>query len=170
MSQDTTNNYGKQEAIRDLWLMGELSWKLHKTQKEIYDAFYGCDHQKFIVNAARRTGKSFALCVIAIEFALKNPGSRICYAAPTAKAVKKIITPLMKIILDDSPRELRPKWKAQDQIYEFPNGSEIHIAGTDAERAESLRGQSMHLGICDEAAFMSELDYVVSDHRIYGFL
>lgn len=155
--------YYREDAIRDLWQMGNLRWKLDDTQKEIYNAVQSSDAQKFVINASRRLGKSFLLCLIAIEYAIKHPGSRICYAAPTAKAVKKIITPIFNIIMQDCPRELKPKWKAQDQIWEFNNTSEIHIAGTDAERAEALRGQSMDLGVVDEAGFMSQLDYVVSD-------
>jgi len=163
MSDDKDINYGKDNARRDLWMMGELDFKLDETQLELYEIIKKSDAQKFVINASRRLGKSYLLCVLAIEHAMRHPGSRICYAAPTAKAVKKIISPLIQIILQDCPKGLKPKWKAQDQIYEFPNMSEIHIAGTDAERAEALRGQSMDLGIVDEAGFMSQLDYVVSD-------
>lgn len=155
--------FGPDDAIKDLWSKGILYWKLDDTQKEMYDGIKNAKSQKYVINASRRLGKSYLLCVLAIEFAMQHPGSRICYAAPTAKAVKKIITPIIKEILLDCPKELKPKWKAQDQVYEFHNGSELHIAGTDAERAESLRGQSMHLGLVDEAGFMTELDYVVSD-------
>lgn len=152
------------QSRSEMWRRGIISpLKLDETQTEIYNIFHKSDAQKFIINASRRIGKSYLLCVIAIEFALKNPGSRICYAAATAKAVKNIITPLFRELLSDCPREIMPKWKAQDQMYEFKNGSVIHIAGTDAERADSLRGRSMDLGIVDEAAFMSNLDYVVSD-------
>lgn len=153
----------REDAITELWTLGILAWKLHAAQIDIYEAVQKSDAQKFIINCSRRLGKSYCLCLIAIEYAMQNPNVRICYAAPTAKAVKKIIAPLFKTILDDCPSPLRPKWSAQDQVYKFPNGSEIHIAGTDAERAESLRGQSMHLGICDEAGFMDDLDYVVAD-------
>lgn len=160
---DPSISYSLDEAKRLLWFRGCIAWKLHDAQLDIYEALHRSDSQKFIINCSRRLGKSYLLCLFAIEYALQNPGVRICYAAPTAKAVKKIITPLFKTILDDCPSSLRPKWSAQDQVYKFQNGSEIHIAGTDAERAEALRGQSMHLGICDEAGFMDQLDYVVSD-------
>jgi hypothetical protein len=160
---DAPIEYTKDEAVKELWTLGILSWKLHKAQLDIYEAVQKSDSQKFIINCSRRLGKSYCLCLMAIEYAMQHPNVRVCYAAPTAKAVKKIITPIFNEILSDCPGYLRPKWSAQDQVYRFPNGSEIHIAGTDAERAESLRGQSMHLGICDEAAFMDQLDYVVSD-------
>lgn len=119
--------------------------------------------QKFIINCSRRLGKSTLLCLYAVEFAIKNPGSRICYAAPTQKMVSTLIQPLMNWILQDCPSWIKPTFKTKGQKYVFPNGSEICLAGTDSKRAESLRGQSMHLGIIDEAAFMSDLQYVLSD-------
>lgn len=152
----------RKEALAELWERGNIHWKLHDTQLEMYHAFHMSRERKYIFNCSRRLGKSFLLCLIAVEFAIQNDGSRICYAAPTAKSVKKIILPIMKEILKDCPARYKPKWAGQDH-YVFPNGSEIHIAGTDNERAESLRGQNMHLGICDEASFMSNLDYVVGD-------
>jgi hypothetical protein len=108
------------------------------------------------------THNSFMLCGYAIEFALQNPGVKIHYLAPTAKMVKKIILPRMSDILRDCPKSLKPVYKINEQVYKFHNGSEIHISGTDSERAENLRGQVSHLIICDEAGFMDKLDYVVS--------
>ena len=153
----------RQDAVTELWALGELSWKLHSTQLEMYKAYHKSQGLKFVINSSRRLGKSFFLLILACEEAIKNKRSRVCYASFTAKSVKTIITPLMNEILIDCPEWLRPTWRSQDQKFIFPNGSEIQIAGTDAERAESLRGGAMHLGICDEAAFMDDLEYIVSD-------
>jgi len=152
----------KQQAIEQLWRLGLVSWKFHHTQLDIYEAINNCTASTFIINCSRQIGKSYLLCGYGIEFAFQHPGAKICYLAPTAKAVKKIIIPRIKEILKDCPRDLSPEYKVQDQIYKFKNGSEIHIGGTDAERAENLRGQVFHLVICDEAGFMDKLDYVVS--------
>lgn len=153
------------EAVEKLWEMGVLGpWKLYPHQLELYKKVQDSTALKFVINLARRSGKSFILCTLAVEYALQHPGSRICYAAPTGKMVKNIIQPIMREILKDCPKHLQPKWYAHDQKYVFPStGSEIHIAGTDAGRAENLRGQAMHLGLVDEAGFMDDLDYVVSD-------
>lgn len=110
------------------------------------------------------THNSYMLSLIAIEYALKNPGVRICYASFSAKAVQKIVLPIMREILSDCPPHLKPKFYKQESSFKFlHNNSIIDLAGTDAERAESLRGQNMHLGICDEAGFMDRLSYVVQD-------
>lgn len=152
----------KSKAVESLWRMGLTSWKFHPAQLDIYEAINNSNASTFVINCGRQIGKSFLLSAYAIEYALQHRGAKICYLAPTAKAVKKIILPRIKEILSDCPRDLLPSYKVNDQVYIFKNGSEIHIAGTDAERAENLRGQVFHLVICDEAGFMDKLDYVVS--------
>lgn len=151
----------KDKAAEELWRMGLTAWKFHQMQLDIYEAIKNMSGSMFVVLCGRQSGKSFMLCGYAIEYAMLHPGAKICYLAPTAKAVKKIIIPRIKEILTDCPRDLLPSYKINDQVYKFKNGSEIHIAGTDAERAENLRGQVFHLVICDEAGFMDKLDYVV---------
>jgi hypothetical protein len=151
-----------EEAKAKLWKAGVLSWKLHKTQVEIYDAINNSSSSIFVILCSRQLGKSYMLCAYAIEYALKNPGAKIAYIAPQAKMVKKIIVPRIRQILIDCPRDLKPTYKVNEQVYIFDNGSEIHIAGTDAGRAENLRGQVFHLVLCDEAGFIDDLSYLVS--------
>ncbi len=150
------------EAKIKLWKAGILSWKLHKAQLDMYDAVNNNKHSLFVINCGRQIGKSFYLCTQAIEFAIKNPNSKILYLAPQAKMVKKIILPRIKTILQDCPRDMKPVYKVNEQVYMFPNGSQIHIAGTDAGRVENLRGQVFHLVLADEAGFMDDLSYVVA--------
>lgn len=149
-------------AKSKLWHAGVLSWKLHKAQVDMHDAVDLNPNSLFVINCGRQIGKSFFLCAYAIEYALKNPRAKICYVAPQAKMVKKIILPRIKEILKDCPKELKPTYKVNEQVYIFENGSEIHIAGTDAGRAENLRGQVFHLVIADEAGFIDDLGYLVS--------
>lgn len=151
-----------EEAKTKLWNAGVLSWKLHKAQLDMYDAVNSSNSSLFVINCGRQIGKSFFLCVYAVEYALKNPGAKIAYIAPQARMVKKIILPRVRQILRDCPRELKPTYKVNEQVYNFPNGSEIHIAGTDAGRSENLRGQVFHLVLCDEAGFVDDLSYLVS--------
>lgn len=156
------------KAVRDeLWRRGFLSWKLYDYQQPIYqlvwDFITNRQHIKHVLNISRRFGKSHTLCLIAIEYGIRNPGAQIRFAAPTAKALRKIIHPAFKQIIKDCPEELRPVWKQQDGYYAFPNGSELHASGCDNQNYENLRGQAAHLAIVDEAGFVDELDYVVND-------
>lgn len=153
----------KKQAVQLAWKRGKLRYKLDPGQRTIYDAVKKGKSQKFYVNLPRRRGKSFLLCNMAIEYAIANPGWEIKYAAPTAKAVKKIIRPLFKKILRDCPADMRPKWMALDGEFVFPNGSIITVAGCDNQNYETLRGTEAHLCIVDEAGFVDELAYIVND-------
>ncbi len=145
------------------WRSGVLDWKLDANQRGIYDQFHGSTSRRFVLNCARRLGKSYLLCLIALEYCLRHPGSYVRFAAPTAKQCKTIVLPLLRKILADCPADLVPEFVAQDLVLYFPNGSELHIAGCDAGNAERLRGSEAHLAIVDEAGSVSDLEYVVQD-------
>lgn len=155
----------RQTLTEIAWERGILSYKLYNHQVPLYAAICnaietkGC--LKYVINCARRFGKTTILCIIAMEYALKTPNRQIRFAAPTAKALRKIIRPIIKQLTQDCPEDIRPEWNTQDNVYKFKNGSEIHFAGTDNQNYESLRGTSSDLNIVDEAAFCDELDYIV---------
>lgn len=142
-----------------LWRSGILRWKLHAAQQEMYDAFYASKARRRVWCCARRLGKSYLLCVLAIETALRTPGAEIFYIAPTKTQVKRVIVKLFKTILADCPSDLRPEWNSQDRTWEFQNGSTVAMGAMDAGRSDSLRGSDCHLGIVDEAGF-SPSNYV----------
>lgn len=151
-----------QAKKEELFRRGVLApWKLHAGQKLMYDAIQASDSKRYVVNAARRLGKSWMLCVIAIEAALQNPGYQIKFAAPNQKMARKIIFPLFKQILEDCPKHLRPKFRVHDGEYEFNNGSTITVCGTEMGQVDGLRGTACDLALLDECGFMSDLSYVV---------
>lgn len=151
------------EAIAVLWHKGILHYKLHSGQKALYDSFINSNtnHKSLVWSCSRRLGKSFTLCLIAIEICIKKPNAIVKYVAPQQKQVKTIIMPLFREILRDCPKELRPQYKTQDNCYRFPNGSEIQLAGADNQNAENLRGGASNLCVVDEAGFIDDLEYVV---------
>jgi hypothetical protein len=149
--------------LRDAaWRSGDLRYLLHEGQASVLSRFALSPSRRFVVECARRWGKSWLACVLAVMFALLKPRSQIRYAAPTQKMVKTIVTPLLREILEDCPADLRPTFSVQDGIWRFPNGSEIHIAGVDNQGADRLRGVSTDLAIVDEAGFVDELGYLVT--------
>lgn len=123
--------------------------------------FMASPHKKYVVNSARRLGKSYWLCLLAQEFARNNPNVQIKYAAETQRSVKKIILPIMRQIMETCPKHLRPRFSSHDGVYEFANGSEIHIAGAALDQADSLRGTACDLAIVDEAGFIDQLEYLI---------
>jgi hypothetical protein len=146
-----------------LWRKGHLSWLLDSNQKALYDLFYNTDHRVQTWLLARRSGKSYCLCVLAIETCLKKPGAIVKFLAPTRVQVNLIIRPLMRKILESCPDDLKPEYKAKDNIFYFPNGSELQLSGTDNGSAERLRGGDSDLAIVDEAGSCTDLRYCVRD-------
>ncbi len=155
-----TPTVSQERARETLWRAGILRWKLDTNQQALYDEFYKSKSGRIVFNCGRRVGKSYLLCLLAIEQALRLPGSSIVYAAPTKDQVKRIIWKIFQRILSDCPRDIQPEWAAQDKIFEFKNGSTVALGAMDSGRADSLRGGDCHLAIVDEAGF-SPSHYVV---------
>ena len=152
------------EAIEELWRRGVLWWKLRDCQKKIYDAINSTNSLKYVVNSARRLGKSYLLYLRALETALRKPESQIRVIAPTQKMLKNITLPLFREIVKDAPENLRPIWTHNDSKWVCPsNGSEIYIAGANNGHADDSRGTKADEALIDEAAFVDDLKYLVDD-------
>jgi len=150
------------QKIDELFRRGVLApWLLHETQKKMYHGFHHAPAKKFIINSSRRLGKSFLLCVIALEQAIQKPASQIRFMCPTQRMVRKIMIPTFRQILTNCPVSLRPKFNKFDGVWTFPNGSEIHICGSEQGQVDGLRGTSANLIIIDEAGFCSDLEYAL---------
>ena len=149
--------------IIEAWSRGILRFKLDQNQQKIYDAIKGVEGGTFYVNKARRIGGSYLLCLLAIEKCVAKPNAQVKYAAPTAKAVRKIITPSIRKIIKDCPSELKPKFDRMEGEWVFPNGSSLAIAGCDGGQYENLRGTEADFICLDEVGFMDDLDYILHD-------
>jgi len=153
-------------ALKLAWERGLLSYKIHDYQEPLYNALWeGINNPKclkYTLNVSRRWGKSFLMALVAIEFALRTPNMQIRFAAPTGKALRKITNPIFKIICEDAPKEFKPRYMTQEQMWVFANGSEIHLAGCDGGNNESLRGTASNLNCIDEGGFVQELEYTLT--------
>jgi len=149
----------------ELWRRGNLTFLLRDYQVPLYKALKGAitDESvlKYVLNCARRFGKSTVLLIIAFEFAIQNDNSLIKFVAPTGKQIREIVDELLRPLLITCPKKLKPKWNGMDSFYKFPNGSKIKLAGTDKGHAESLRGGASHLSMVDEAGFCDDLSYII---------
>ena len=157
-----SNQLSKQDVIKELWNRGNLSWKCHAVQKEMYDLFYASPKNSTLVwLLARQTGKSYLLSILAIEQALRKKDSIIKIVTDTKIHIKSIVEPIFKSLLEDCPDNIKPEYKTNLFIYVFPNGSQIQLAGTDGKHYEKLRGQKADLVLVDEAGFCSDLEDIV---------
>lgn len=149
------------EARDHLWRQGVLTWKLEPHQKTLQEFFNKNTNKITVWNLTRRGGKSFALLITATEICIKTPGSIVKYVTPEQKMSRTIVRPIMDEIIKDAPIDVAPEFKSNEGLYRFPNGSEIHLAGTDNQNYNKLRGGSSQLCIVDEAGFCSDLGKVV---------
>jgi len=152
-------NLTRKQAIQELWKLADLSYMLKGVQKDMRDAVYNSSGKKTVFLCSRRLGKSFSMCLIATEYCIKTPNTIVKYLCPKKKDAKTIIRPIMRIILEDCPISMKPEWKEADKVYEFPNGSQVQIGGTDSGNAESIRGGYANLAIFDEAGFHDYNDF-----------
>lgn len=150
------------EARATLWKLGNLQWKLDVTQKTIYDFFHGRKDKTIVVNASRRLGKTYAMFIIALEQCLNNPNSIVKFIQPELSAlVRNVMDEVFMPVLQDCPPELQPQFRGKDNVFVFPNGSKIQLAGTDNQNYNKIRGGSCHLAIIDEAGFCSDMSHIL---------
>ena len=150
----------RDRARAQCWRAGDLRWKLDANQKGLYDAFYGNARKRFVLECARRLGKSYLLCVLAMEACLRRPGARAVYGAPTIKEGLEIVVPILDELRLDAPPEVSPVWR-NGQL-EFPGGSRLVLFGCDDKRqANRGRGPGADWVGIDEAGFIDILSYVL---------
>lgn len=152
----------KQDVIHELWRRGQLSWKCHPVQLEMYEQFYAADRNSTLVwLLSRQSGKSVLLSILALEQAIRHPNSIVKMITDTKVHVKMIFEKIFEERLEDCPPDIRPEYNKSDFVYHFANGSQIQLAGTDSGHYERLRGQKTHLCLVDEAGFCTNLREVV---------
>ena len=160
------------EARDSLWELGELSFLLRPSQVVMYENIKSWlakpikDRSlKYVINSTRRFGKTTVLCLLMLEYHLKNREEfyPTPFTAPTAKALRKIVRPIFRQLLKTCPEHLKPVWKTQEQHYIFPWGGEIPLAGLNNGHEDDARGTAAGLAVVDEAGMVDELAYVCED-------
>lgn len=154
------------QADEVLWRAGDLGpLKLHSDQVAVYAlmlAAFAAGAARFVLEIARRWGKTWFLVTVAIETGIKNPGCRIVYGAPTLSDLEKFIIPTLEAITEDAPHGLRWKFNQRTMKFGCENGSYIQLFGCDDKRkANRGRGTGAILIIVDEAGFIPILGYVI---------
>jgi hypothetical protein len=162
----TTPTIDKAEARRVLERVciegGELRFLLHRGQREALEAFEAAQGSRFVLEVARRWGKTWMLLVLAFMACMRKPKSRVVYGAPTLKHLAEFVLPTFEQLTERFPQRLAPRWNAQKSHIEFPNGSYIHLFGADDKhKADRGRGPSAELAMFDEAGFCPLLRYVL---------
>lgn len=154
----------KKIAIETLWRRGNLSWILDSNQKALYTLFHENPETIQAWLLARRSGKSYTLCTLAIEYCIKHANSVVKYVAPTKDQVENFILPIIDIdiLSQGCPDDLKPTYVKQKKQYRFPNGSVIQLCGAESGNIDSIRGGFADIAIVDEAQDISKLKYAIS--------
>lgn len=153
------------KAKEQLWRIGHLSWLLDSNQASLYELFHKDPSRVQTWLLARRSGKSYALCVLAIEYCLKHPNSVIKYVAPTKDQVENYILPIIDndiLYNGNCPQDLKPQYHKAKKQYVFKNGSVIQLCGAEAGNIDSIRGGFAHIAIIDEAQDVTRLKYAIT--------
>lgn len=137
---ETQPSFSREEAVRELWRRGDLTFKLHSGQQAIYDKLSQLPPQarQIVFLCGRRFGKSFLTLVLAIEACLKTPGARILLCAPFVKQATEIAGPLMAKVTVDAPGGLIQRHRSSHR-WNFANSSTLILSGLDLV-AETIRG------------------------------
>lgn len=155
----------KQMVVAAAWRTGQLEYKYHATQKRIAEAIERSTRRQFFVLCSRRTGKSYMLLTRLFARARRQPGARLLFLAPTAKAAREIAGDLAQSILNDCPTELRPEFNAMQSEFVFKHSSNVtsivRLKGVNGETYENLRGAAQDEIIVDECGQMDHLRDVV---------
>jgi len=152
----------KKEIQRELWYRGILSYKCHPIQKEMYDIFYNSpERSRLVWVLARQSGKTYLLCILALEQAIRQPNSVIKMVTDTKLHAENILLPKFEEVMHDCPQDLKPEYKVKQSTFYFTNGSQIQLAGTDNKHFEKMRGIKSHLNLVDESGFCNDLEDVI---------
>ena len=150
--------------VREFWQRGDLQYKLKAAQTEMWRRITDSPRFMYIIKCSRRLGKSYLLVSRGTSTCRRKERGMVRYAAPTAKAVRKIVRPLLEIITADCPEYLKPKWKALDGMWVFPEtDGEFHVAGVNNGNADDLRGTFTDDFLIDEGGTIDDLHYLVHD-------
>lgn len=152
-------------ARAQAWRRGYLRHLLHEDQRAVYEAIEASPGERFVLEIARKWGKTWLLSVLALEPCLREPNTRVVYGGPSLKHLEEFIQPVMRELAALAPEDVRPVWVESDSHWRFPhNGSWVHLfAADDMAKARRGRGPKAKRALFDEAGFTPVLEYVLND-------
>lgn len=144
--------------IHELWKRGVLTWKLHSSQKVVYDRLRGLPKpvREAVVLISRRWGKSFLGVIMALEDCLQNPGVQVLVVGPDIKQTKRIVTPIINKIMRDAPPGLIKPTKSEDL---WRVGQSTFLMCGFETALESVRGLESYSIYLEESGLSNPLEY-----------
>lgn len=181
LSEALTDPRFRQIYRKTLWYQGDLSFDLRPHgQLRLYNFVKETSRESpgpdpFVLETHRRLGKSNFALRLAVERAIRSPGQRIIYAAPTKEQALPIVRPNLSVVLRNCPIELKPKpvkWSYLFQNPDWPEDSEpsvIEVYGINSN-VDAARGGHCDMAVIDEAGYIRRLDYFMNDVLSWQFM
>ena len=136
-----------------LWGLGDLSWKLHDGQLEIYNdvkKLMIAGQKEFALRIARQYGKSYLTVILALEMCIKNKSVIVRILGPSLDSISKIVDDNLQPIIADAPKGLINKHKS-DKRYNLSNGSSLRIGTLERAHIDATaRGGNAYAIFCEE--------------------
>ena len=133
-----------------------MTFQLTERQCEVRSLFTRA-HRYFLVYGGSRSGKTFLICYAIITRALAAPGSRhVIFRNDGVDAKQSIGNETIPAVISLAFDGLDAKWRDKDGYFEFPNGSQIWLAGLkDKERLDKVLGKEFATVYLNEASQIS---------------
>ena len=149
------------KAQHELWRRGEIDWLLRDYQIEMKEHILAYGGLKYMLNSSRRLGKTTVLVMIAIEMALARE-VHIQFTTSTQGIMRKILKPILELMCQTAPDDIKPQFKGQDQCYWFPStDSYLYLAGANNGHEDDSRGTFRDVCIIDEGQNVDRLEYLI---------
>lgn len=145
------------EYIELSWYSGDLSYKLHSKQAEIWFKINNLKRSESILFISRQFGKSYLSCCLAISYAIRNPNTVVRIAAPTKEQAYDIVNDQLARIITDAPKGLVKPMKSD--LRWRVGSSEIRLGTVARAHIDTLRGTNASLIVLEEGGFAPSDEY-----------
>lgn len=167
------NEQVKTQAIRAMWQVGFLRYKLEPQQRTVYDALHGArPEEPFVIICHRGFGKTYTGCNYLLEKGRRDRDTNQLIISSTLKKLRTIVRPAFDALLQDCPDEYKPRYDTQDSFYQHPTGVKSFLLAAQGGHIENARGiHNVTDVLIDEAGFFGdEEDSYPLDHVIQNIL
>jgi hypothetical protein len=157
------------KAVRALlFRAGQLSWLLEPHQLEVYEKYRHWEQHGigkiFVLDCARRYGKTTLVAAIKCEDCLQQPGTTHTFAHAFFDDISEVIVPVIDWLFDGAPEDVKPVYFASKKGfrkgYYFPNGSKLLLIGLDV-KPKGRRGRASDGYAVTEAGHVRRLKRTV---------
>jgi len=154
-----TSGVTVRDIVHELWRRGDIGmYYILPHQKSLYSLIKSTERDIVVPNISRRFGKSTICVTYSFEECIKRRQD-VRYATAFLVDVEEFIKPICDQLLATCPDNVRPEYRESKKTFYFPNGSRFKLVGLD-KNPNGIRGNAIDILIIDEAAFVSNLEYL----------